>query len=641
MHSAVGAHAKSETTHTPDPRRKFSRGSSGVLQLSRCVSSPSQNTKLVSSMHPPRAGDDAGQNLPTCLFGRANPFDTDFSVKELVAQGGFGKVYKCKSAIDGRWYAVKLEQFWFKPQAYFNPSEVRDVLLNEALALARLDHENVCRYFATWVQGSLIPADASPQAPRGISEDDSESPHRPKTAVVRPLPLDSGSVDENWSKLPTMDGEDDDASDDSDCSDELANFDALGFDMDVTSSGRADYSLRDPEFSELNGNRLEPATMKQRGAAPKQRGSFQVAPGDASAHGSLYTQIDVYIQMALYEGNTLQHWMEQRQGVNAADNLAIFRQIVAGLAYIHKENIIHRDIKPANIFLTRDACVKIGDFGLAKNSLQTSLNLRAHHYFSDDESTGFADELLSDDELEDEPTDSISAGVGTALYSSPEQTRGSSVATSAADVFSLGIVLCELFCTFSTQMERHVVLAKARMGELPAVLETEHPEIAKLARAMVHVDPAQRPTCAEIEKLNIFSCRQSGYRLSVTSGIEPSTTPVCVPAQSSGRVTQLIQALQHLDTLEQEQSQLLSHIADAASHLSLSMQQARRPSAGLYDAHNDADAPMLPLSPRSGLALDQTFDLLRMQEWIQSARELGAQRREMLAQVLEGASIGL
>jgi serine/threonine protein kinase len=620
-------------THPLDSRRKLSRGSSGMLQLSRCVSSPSQQTKRVSSKL--RGGDEACLNATVCLFGRANPFDTDFCVKELVAQGGFGKVFKCKSAIDGRWYAVKLEQFWFKPQAYFNPSEVRDVLLNEALALARLDHENVCRYFATWVQGSLIPAEAGPQVLRGMSDDGVEAPQRPRAAVVRPLPLDSSDVDESWSKLPTMDQNYEDFSDDSDCSDELADFDALGFDLDVTSSGQSVSSMRDTELSTVD---VEGEAMKQQGAVPKQRGSFQVSSGDALAHGSLITQIDVYIQMALYEGNTLQHWMERRKGINAGDNLAIFRQIVSGLAYIHKEKIIHRDIKPANIFLTQDSCVKIGDFGLAKNSLQTSLNLHAHRYFSGGEPESFAEELLSDSELDDEPTDSVSAGVGTALYSSPEQTRGSSVATSAADVFSLGVVLCELFCSFSTQMERHIVLAKARASELPAAIETEHPEIAKLIRAMVHVDPSRRPSCAEIEQLDMFCHRQFAHRSSATCGGEPRPTPLSAVVQSTERENAFVQVFHHLDALEQQQSQLLSLIEDAASRLSMTMQHARRPSAGSFDAHLDDDARVLLLSPRSGLALDQTLELLRLNERIQSAQEIGAQRRKAIAEALAVAS---
>lgn len=43
----------------------------------------------------------------------------------------------------------------------------------------------------------------------------------------------------------------------------------------------------------------------------------------------------------------------------------LFRQIVEGLAYIHKMGMIHRDLKPENVFLNENNDVKLGDFGLA------------------------------------------------------------------------------------------------------------------------------------------------------------------------------------------------------------------------------------------------------------------------------------
>ena len=45
----------------------------------------------------------------------------------------------------------------------------------------------------------------------------------------------------------------------------------------------------------------------------------------------------------------------------------IVYNLLCGVAYLHKSNVIHRDLKPANILLSEDCSVKLCDFGLARS----------------------------------------------------------------------------------------------------------------------------------------------------------------------------------------------------------------------------------------------------------------------------------
>ena len=84
------------------------------------------------------------------------------------------------------------------------------------------------------------------------------------------------------------------------------------------------------------------------------------------------------------------------------------KQIVEGLAYIHKKGIVHRDIKPENILMMNDV-PKITDLGLAQ-VMRTS---------------------------------GVSGKSGTPFYEAPEVLFEEKYGQ-AADIWSLGILLLEL-----------------------------------------------------------------------------------------------------------------------------------------------------------------------------------------------------
>jgi len=107
---------------------------------------------------------------------------------------------------------------------------------------------------------------------------------------------------------------------------------------------------------------------------------------------------ELFIAMALYEGETLKQRMEKGR-LAVDETLTILRQVLLGLEAAHGAGIVHRDIKPANVLVTNKGTVKILDFGLAK--------------------------LVSDAQAQ--TMTEMGQTIGTVLYMSPEQLRGEAV----------------------------------------------------------------------------------------------------------------------------------------------------------------------------------------------------------------------
>jgi len=204
----------------------------------------------------------------------------------------------------------------------------------------------------------------------------------------------------------------------------------------------------------------------------------------------------LFIQMEMC-GPTLRTWLDQRNtkyvnGVPLKDEdcFYIFHQILLATDYLHSKGILHRDIKPRNIFLSEDLEVKLGDFGLAKDILINST--------STDPETPIEIMTVKFKPMQiNGNTASHTSGVGTQAYASPEQLTSSQI-SSSSDMFSLGVVLYELFHPFNTGMERAKTLKEIRDGNLVTIRDDLNDDVIKTIRELTNLDPKQRPSAGQL-----------------------------------------------------------------------------------------------------------------------------------------------
>ncbi|XP_014599399.1 PREDICTED: cyclin-dependent kinase 9-like [Polistes canadensis] len=95
----------------------------------------------------------------------------------------------------------------------------------------------------------------------------------------------------------------------------------------------------------------------------------------------------------------------------------VLQQILNGLFYIHKRQVIHRDIKSANILITKNGILKIADFGLAR-------------WFS---------------EVMAKQTKGYTNKVVTLWYRPPELLLGSKMYGPPIDIWGVGCIMAEMW----------------------------------------------------------------------------------------------------------------------------------------------------------------------------------------------------
>ncbi|XP_073504105.1 eukaryotic translation initiation factor 2-alpha kinase 1 isoform X1 [Phyllobates terribilis] len=429
----------------------------------------------------------------------------EFEEIAQLGKGGYGKVYKVRNKLDGQFYAIK--KILIKKVSRRDCKKV----LREVKVLAGLHHRNIVGYNTAWMEHVQPPNSKckpvpSLQAIKGSPDHNSEE-----------HPRGIQSVESSDGSIVFADSTDGNQSVNMASMDKDKNY-TNGKIRDITMSDISPRGTKDPNVRSSTNISTKHDTSAE--LCPRDRCPFNSEDdlddgSDSSCddecpqkelclhrHFEIQYHLMLHIQMNLCE-RSLWDWIEERNEryrkggdsarcfdyVDVQSALSIFCQLLEGVRYIHSMGVLHRDLKPRNIFLQGpDLHVRIGDFGLAcRDILQHS-----------------------DPWLEKDGTNNSThtSGVGTCMYAAQEQLKGSHY-DFKSDMYSVGVILLELFHPFWTEMERNDVLTSLSRGIVPEVFETRWPVQCTYVKLLTSADCSLRPSADEMLKSELCQEREN------------------------------------------------------------------------------------------------------------------------------------
>ncbi|KAK1734261.1 eukaryotic translation initiation factor 2-alpha kinase [Skeletonema marinoi] len=411
--------------------------------------------------------------------GTTSRYQSDFVELQHLGKGGGGEVVKAINRLDRREYAIK--KIFLEPEEEEVPGGggggnvksklamiQNEKLRREVVTISRMTHKNIVRYYQAWVEDPPRIDDEEEEGGVGVEKKRRESMES-KSHATTEKGNDNDDDDDDFSKS----WDDESSSSESSTSSSDSDIDDNGGSPQKTITRTK--TLNDYSRSHSLDNFLEHEAAALDFANPLFfAGSNELLPSplplqkkysssnwtDNITEKSRRDERKIlYIQME-YCKTTLRDMIdESKLSLDAV--WKSLRQILEGLVYIHGQNLIHRDLKPANIFVDSEGEIRLGDFGLAtQTSGKTAEEIEASETDILYEAIDSIGGLLERNGSSSTDPDTITGGVGTALYMAPEQflkaKHSGGSYDSRVDIFSLGISAFEMFHQkpFGTYMER-------------------------------------------------------------------------------------------------------------------------------------------------------------------------------------------
>ncbi len=247
-------------------------------------------------------------------------------------------------------------------------------------------------------------------------------------------------------------------------------------------------------------------------------------------------------------------------------------QVCKALSYAHRNGVIHRDIKPSNVLIDGDGNARVADFGIAR---------------------------IFDGRASDPTGSRPGMIIGSLPYMSPEQQSDPKGVTARSDLYSLGVLIYELFTGIKP-------IGRFR---LPSEILPKFPQpLEEVIVRCLDPDPRRRPATADEVKESLLKLLQGA----------------------------------HLDSSQKERAREgISRIEDKFALLDV-MQEGTEGAAYLYENREDQSLLVIRKKPNTSAGIEEARRLTSLEHG-NIANVLGASKNDrffiIVMEYLSGGSL--
>jgi serine/threonine protein kinase len=215
-----------------------------------------------------------------------------------------------------------------------------------------------------------------------------------------------------------------------------------------------------------------------------------------------------FLVMELLEGESLGARIRRVGALPLKTAVDFCYQTASALGAAHKKGIVHRDLKPDNLYIVADPhdaereWIKVLDFGIAK---------------------------LQQGSANDSVKTRTGTLMGTPIYMSPEQCRGTRTVDHRSDIYSLGIIFFEMMCGQPPFVsEGFGELVNMHLNVAPPAPSSQNPNVSPTLDAIVLKMLSKNPEdrFADMSEVQAALKESGGSMLAVRGTAPPSPETV-------------------------------------------------------------------------------------------------------------------